>query len=122
MIFDKARSYCQCQEYEVRDFWITFPDYRNLLFTAEIRYTHDGAEVSYPMLMQLSHWVRLFKAEGIDPETIPDRCSGEIHFVKTALVYRGYCTALPDVDDPGTASVYWFDFKDEHDESSPGLQ
>ena len=116
MIFDNGRSYYRCQEYEVRDFWITFPDYHNLLFTPEIRYTHDGAETVFPMLMTISDWSRLFKAEGIDPETLPN---GELHFVKTALVFRGYCTALPYEDDFDTATVYWFVFKDERDKCSP---
>ena len=109
MIFDQGRSFQWCQEYEVRDFRITFPDYHNLLFTPEIRYMRDGAETVFPMLMPISDWSRLFKAEGIDPETLPD---GEIHFVKTALVFCGYCTAIPDEDDFGTATVSWFAFKD----------
>ena len=113
MIFDNGRSYYRCQEYEVRDFWITFPDYHNLLFTPEIRYTRDGAETVFPMLMTISDWNRLFKAEGIDLEALPD---SEIHFVKTALVFRGYCTALPYEDDFDTATVYWFVFKDERNE------
>lgn len=113
MIFDQGRSFHRCQEYEVRDFRITFPDYHNLLFTPEIRYKQDGTETVFPMLMTISDWNRLFKAEGIDPETPPDN---EIHFVKTALVFRGYCTALPHEDDFGTATVYWFAFKDERNE------
>ncbi len=113
MIFDQGRSFHRCQEYEVRDFRITFPDYKNLLFAPEIRYKQDGAETVFPMLMTISDWNRLFKAEGIDPETPPDN---EIHFVKTALVLRGYCTALPYEDDFDTATVYWFAFKDECNE------
>lgn len=113
MIFDQGRSFHRCQKYEVRDFRITFPDYHNLLFTPEIHYRQDGAETVFPMLMTISDWSRLFKAEGIDPETPPDN---EIHFVKTALVLRGYCIAIPDEDDFGTATVYWFAFKDERNE------
>lgn len=90
------KSCDRCDEYEIRDFWITFPyPEENSSFVPDISYMHDGRKIETEIVMSIADWSRLFKAEGIDPEGALCNSSEPLHFVKSTLVHRGWRSVVP---------------------------
>ena len=85
-------KYNYYNDYEVKDFYISFPHYeKNALFMPVIRYVYNGEEVYQRMYMSSYDWQRLFEAEDVDRKAISESENQEYHFVKTILIHHEGC-------------------------------
>ena len=89
MAVDQKGQYHYYNDYEVTDFRIRFPHLeKNGLFMPVIHYEINGEERYERIYMPLGDWFRLFRQEGINPETDVEDSELGFHFVKAILIHR----------------------------------